>query len=195
MAFVGFVSRIIVGVVFLTAAVGKSGNSAAFAHTLYRLGLREHLATVAVWVIIAYEAILGVLCLLGLLPLMAIIMALCLLILFLAVSSRAMLLHQQVRCNCFGASRSLLGGYTLLQASLLLLPVAGYFLSTMWSVAVWWPNTLEMVISSLSLVFGAIVVARWLLMARTIRDLVLSRKQRDRDAAFGHVREFVTGTQ
>jgi uncharacterized membrane protein YphA (DoxX/SURF4 family) len=195
MAFVGFVSRVIFGVVFFTAAVRKSSNSAAFAHTIYRIGLGEDLSTVAAWIIIVYEALLGVLFLLGLVPLIAIIMALCLLILFLGVSLRAMLLHQQVRCNCFGASRSLLGGFTLLQASLLLLPVGGYYLNTFFSAAIWWPSALEMVVSSLSLVLGGILVARWLLMARTIRDLALSRKQSDRDAADGRAQGFVSGTQ
>ncbi len=180
MIFIGFISRILFGIIFLIAAVRKAGNITVFAQTIYMIGFKEKLSRGISWLIVVYEAILGVLFLLGAFPFLAILLALMLLILFITVSIRAMLLHQKVRCNCFGRSESLLGAYTLRQATLLLLPVGSYYLSTFFGTSPWWPTSPEMIISSLSLVAGLLLLARWLLMAQAIVNLARSRQQSDK---------------
>lgn len=177
MVYVEFATRILLAAVFLAAALSKARNPSSLAKTIYRIGIHSHLTMAAAWGVIAYEALLGVLCALGVVPPIATLAALALLILFAGVSLRAMKRQQLIPCNCFGASDTALGPATLARAALLLLVVGLYYLSFRAAARIWWPTSIGLAISSSSLVIAAILCGRWLLMVKNIGALVHDRRQ------------------
>jgi uncharacterized membrane protein YphA (DoxX/SURF4 family) len=133
MLYLGFISRILFAIVILTASLSKVRDAAAFAKTIRRLGITRSLAPAVAWLGILYEAALGILFTFGILSTISIVAALLLLILFAIVSIRSLILHEKIRCNCFGEASSFLGKQTLLRAILLFIPVSIYhYVCTFW---------------------------------------------------------------
>jgi len=154
----------------------KIRNLAAFKKTIYRLGLPSGLVPAVAWLNILYETILGGLFFWGVFPLFASIAALLLLLVFIGVSIIVMVRHQKIACNCFGQSESPLGYETLIRAMVLIVPVIVYYLSSLTARSTWWPTTIDLALSLLSLVIGIILLTRWLLEGKSI--LTLARNSR-----------------
>jgi uncharacterized membrane protein YphA (DoxX/SURF4 family) len=177
MLYLGFISRILFAIVILTASLSKVRDAAAFAKTIRRLGITRSLAPAVAWLGILYEAALGILFTFGILSTISIVAALLLLILFAIVSIRSLILHEKIRCNCFGEASSFLGKQTLLRAILLFIPVSIYYLSTFFTNSAWWPTGLNTIIPLVSIAIAAILLTKWLLMARFLVSLVFERRQ------------------
>lgn len=195
MTYLGFISRILFAIVFLTASIAKSRDAAPFIKTIRRLGVTKGFAPVVAWLIITYEAALGILFIFGIFPTISTIAALMLLILFAVVSIRALVLRQQIRCNCFGEATSLLGKQTLLRAILLLIPVSIYYLSTFFAASVWWPSTLNTIIPLMSIAVAAILLTKWLLMARSLAALAFERRQEEEKIAHSRAQRLLQNVQ
>jgi uncharacterized membrane protein YphA (DoxX/SURF4 family) len=177
MTYLIFISRMLLALVFIASAAGKTRNPGALQDTIRKIGFPSRLAQIAGPLVIGYEAILAVLFALGIFPQIASVGAVVLLFVFIIISLSASRSQQMIPCNCFGVSVTPLGKQTLARAFLLLLPSAIYALSTWRSPAVWWPTTLEIALPLVSLIMGAILLARWLLAARTIATYVVERRQ------------------
>lgn len=178
-----FITRVLLAVVFLTAAVGKSRFPAAFQETIQRIGFRKSLAPLIGWLVIIWEAMLGVLFFLGILPLLAVIAAFSLLLLFMSVSILAIRQREQIPCNCFGRSVSPLGYQTILRALILVVPVLLYYLSTLSTPSDWWPTTFDTALILLSLTVALILLTRWVLAARSIMKLAHDLRRSSEEAA------------
>ncbi|HJT59130.1 MAG TPA: MauE/DoxX family redox-associated membrane protein [Ktedonobacteraceae bacterium] len=176
MTYVAFVSRILFASVFLVAAFGKARNPAAFARTIRLLGVWSGPSRVIAWLIIVYEAALGVLYVSGIFPLIATIAALLLLALFAGVSISAIVSRQKIPCNCFGEANSSLGNQTLVRSILLAVPVSVYYLGTLSEKSTWWPTTIDTTITLLSLVIAVILLARWLFVVENLVALMHDRR-------------------
>lgn len=195
MMYLGFISRILFAIVFLTASIAKSRDAAAFAKTIRHLGVTKGLAPVVAWLIIMYEAALGILLTFGIFPTISTIAALMLLILFAAVSMRALVLRQHIRCNCFGRATSLLGRQTLLRTTLLIIPVSIYYLSTFSTDSLWWPTRLDTIIPLMSIAVAAILLTRWQLIARPLAALAFERKQDEEKVAHSRAQRLLENAQ
>ncbi len=194
MIYVGFASRLLLAIIFWTAATGKIGERAAFARTLRQLGIPPRLVPTTTWLVVIYEAALGLLFALGAWPAIALTAAIALLVVFASVSIIAMKARATIPCHCFGKSSTPLGSTTLLRSGLLLLPIGLYYLSYRLGTAPWWPTSLSTAITTASLAIAALLFARWLLAARTIMELVAARRDSLRhDLADQAYKEHVRG--
>ena len=187
MAYIGFVARLLLALVFGAAAVGKSRNPPAFKRTVRRIGIANDIVSVVAWLIITSEAIFGGLFFLGIFPFFAIIASLLLLLVFIVVSIIAMNRHQKIPCTCFGQSESPLGYQTIVRAMLLVIPIAAYYISTFTVHFTWWPLTFDTTISLLSLVIAIILLTNWLLTVRSIVTLIHSHKPNDGERVLQNV--------
>jgi len=176
MIYAGFVSRLLLAIVFWTAAIGKISEQGAFAGTLRQLGIPPRLSRQTTWLVVIYEAALGLLFALGAWPEIADGAAIALLVVFVGLSISAMMTHATIPCHCFGKSSTHLGSATLSRAALLVLPVGLYYLSYHLGAASWWPTSLSTAITTASLAIAALLFARWLLAARVVKDLVTERR-------------------
>lgn len=195
MIYLGFVSRILFAIIFLTASITKSHDAAAFAKTIRQLGVTKGLAPIVAWLIITYEAVLGLLFTFGIFPTLSTIAALMLLILFAVVSIRALILRQRIKCNCFGRVTSLLGKQTLLRSVLLIIPVSIYYLSTFYTDSLWWPSTLDTIIPLVSISVAAILLTRWLLIARPLAAFAFERRQDEERVAHFRAQRLLENAQ
>jgi hypothetical protein len=181
MIYIGFVSRMLLALIFLAAAGGKSTTPGSLSKTIRAIGIPSVLAPLATWLVLACEGILGVLFALGAFPVVTSIAAALLLLIFIGISIQVTLSHRTIPCNCFGKSDTSLGAGTLLRAFLLLLTVSTYALSIPASTSAWWPTTLESVVSLSTCVIGALLLGRWLLIAKGLTTLVIERHHWDQD--------------
>jgi len=182
-------------VVFLTASITKCRDAAAFAKTIRRIGVTRGFAPTVAWLIIAYEAAVGILFASGIFSVISTIAALVLLILFAVVSIRALILRQKIRCNCFGESASFLGKETLLRAILLLVPVGFYYLSTFFTSSLWWPTTLSTIVPLVSIAVATILLTEWLLMARSLAVFAFERRQDEEKVAHSRAQRLLQNAQ
>ena len=163
MIYAGFVARMLLAVVFLTAALGKARYHADFQQTLQRLGFARLIAPMITWVIILYETSLAMLFVTGRFTLIVTVATACFVLGCVGVSLYAFALRQQIPCRCFGKSSSPLGVQTIAHALLLVLPAGIYFLSSLWTRNSWWPSDMETLVVLASLTLAGILLASWLL--------------------------------
>jgi len=188
MAYIEFGTRILLAAVFLAAAVSKARSPASLAETIRRIGVDSRLTMATAWGVIAYEAALGLLFALGVVPMITALAALALLVIFACVSLIAMKSRRTIPCNCFGASDTPLGAATLARSALLLLAIVLYYLGFRFVGLIWWPTSVDVAVSASSLAVAAALFGRWLLVIRDIAALVRDRHQRDtNDDARGDV--------
>ncbi len=145
--------------------------------------------------VIVYETILVVLFVSGILPLLAVLGAFCLLALFAGISIRAASLSQDIPCACFGETGTRLGKQTLLRSILLAIPVLVYYFTAHSMNASWWPTSLEALIGLLSLTLAALLLTRWLLIVKTLTTLIRQRQTSERDLADDQVEAILTRLQ
>jgi uncharacterized membrane protein YphA (DoxX/SURF4 family) len=178
-----FGARVFFALIFLVAALRKAQQPAAFLQTIRSLGFPRRLSSGIAWLVIAYEAGLGVLFLAGIVPGPAAIAALVLLAAFTGVSVFAIRSSRAIPCACFGEADTPLGSQTLWRSVLLVVPVVLYYLGTRGMATAWWPTDLDTWTDLLSLVLAALLLSRWFLAARGIRVLMQERKRGEQELA------------
>jgi uncharacterized membrane protein YphA (DoxX/SURF4 family) len=183
--YLSFGARVFFALIFLVAALRKGLQPAAFIQTIRSLGFPRRLSPGIAWMVIAYEAVLGLLFLAGFLPGIALIAALLLLAAFAGVSLFALRSAQLIPCACFGEADTPLGKHTLWRALLLAVPVVLYYLGTRETATAWWPAGLDTWVSLLTLVLASLLLVRWLLAVTNIRTLMQERKRGEQELA-GH---------
>jgi uncharacterized membrane protein YphA (DoxX/SURF4 family) len=179
MTVAAFVARVIVGLVFLVAAVAKARSIDPFVRSIRDVtalaGARtgRTAATGLATTIVALELTLAVLLLTGALPLPASVGGLGLVGLFVFVSVLALVRRREVECNCFGPSATTLGRETLFRAALLAIPLGLYAVAGRSS----WPHGTADWLSSLALVTGGGLLLYWAIRMPTLVGLVRVRKR------------------
>src|SRR5581483_11568977 len=138
--YLSFGARVFFALIFLVAALRKGSQPAAFIQTIRSLGFPRRLSPGVAWMVITYEAVLGLLFLAGFLPGIAVIAALVLLAAFAGVSLFTLRSAQLIPCACFGEADTPLGKHTLWRSLILAVPVVLYYLGTRETATAWWPD-------------------------------------------------------
>src|SRR5437879_5586634 len=107
MEYVSFILRSSLALLFLLAAAGKATNIAGFSRTLEAIAVPGRLIKPVTAALIAAELVAGIslLVLTGRLAFVAVVLASLLLILFGAVSIRALGRAEEIPCSCFGRTQ------------------------------------------------------------------------------------------
>lgn len=176
MADLGMICRLVLAVVFGTAAISKLGNFSSFVRTVLRIGMPARLAAAFACIVIVCEALVSLLCLSPVPRVAAGVAALALVSVFTLVSVRELTLQRSIPCNCFGQGTGTLGWHSLNRSLLLLVPAGVLAFSavfhgqeTTWSADV--PTALMAVSASL----GVILLGRWIVVAPTAIGLTRDR--------------------
>jgi uncharacterized membrane protein YphA (DoxX/SURF4 family) len=179
MTVAAFVARVIVGLVFLVAAVAKARSIDPFVRSIRECaalaGVRtgRTAARGLAAAIVVLELSLAVLLLTGALPLPASVGGLGLVGLFVFVSVLALVRRREVECNCFGPSATTLGRETLFRATLLAIPLGLYAVAG----RSLWPHGHVDWISSLALVTGGGLLLYWAIRTTSLTSLVRERRR------------------
>jgi len=188
MVYIGFVSRILLAIIFFIAAFGKTRHHAAFQLTLQHLSIGRSISPILTWIVIFYELVLAILFIMEMFVQVAMVMFSCFVLVGICISLYALILRQKIPCHCFGKSSSPLGLATITRLFLLVLPAGMYLLSTLSIRTVWWPSDVAMVVSLASLILAFILLAHWLFNISSIFILIRDRKNRENSQHdHGHV--------
>lgn len=169
----------VVGLVFLVAAVAKARSLDPFARSIREVAALAGVRTgrtagrILGAAVVVLELVLAALLLTGAVPLPASLGGLGLLGLFASVSVLALVRSREIECNCFGPSGTRLGEETLLRAALLALPLGLYAAAGRSSR----PDGHVDWISSLALVVGGGLLLCWAIRTPSLVDLVRERRR------------------
>lgn len=179
MTVAAFVARMIVGLVFVVAAVAKGRSIDPFVRSVREVAALAGVRTdrtagrVLAASTVALELSLALLLLTGALPLLASVGGLGLVGGFACVSGLALVRDREIECNCFGPSATKLGKGTLVRAALLAIPLGLYATAGRSS----WPHGYVDWTSSLALVAGGGLLLCWAIRTPSLVGLVRERKR------------------
>lgn len=160
-------ARLVLGVVFVTSAIGKLRVFDSFVDTVEALRCPRPFAKASAATLIVCEAGTGVLLVIGMLPRLAAAAAFMLVVLFAGVSVQVLVRGEKIACHCFGPSERNLGRDTLATSVMLAVPAVTYVCTLgatrpLSSV----PPLAVLVFATLTC--GSILIGRWVLLAPTI---------------------------
>lgn len=156
--------RVVIGLVFLLAVVGKLRGRVeltAFAESLGSFGLRSaRLRSALATSVITVEAVTVVL--LAVAPRLGLGLAAAMLVAFTAAVATAKATGREVRCRCFGADGGLMGRTHLIRNGVLIvIALAGLAAAAATSAAVTTPHLGLLAATVSAAVLGAVALAHW----------------------------------
>lgn len=184
---VELVLRVVLALIFGAAAVGKAIRFAYARRTVADvceqvLGttLSSRTARGLTVLLITYEFVLGLLFLTGIAALLAAVSALILTFAFGLVSLMAVRTALRIECNCFGAGETMLGWQTLGRATLLGTCSVAYLAAGL--IEPHRTYSLDAWASATGVALAAILLVRWMLALKALKDLVSQRRTAERQA-------------
>lgn len=180
--FAGFAIRIALASLFAASALAKALNMPAFSDTVGFFITNRSYAVVAAWIVCLVEAAIALALLFDGSFLAASVATLAMAILFAGVSLDVLKRHIHVSCMCFGKNGGQIGVSTLMRAIVLALAASALVLMTMRGEDVSGPQDLISWMSLTTTIVGALILARWILLAPEIRAAFVSRRKAYIDA-------------
>ncbi len=174
MADVVIAARLVLALVFATAALAKLRDLDAVAGTIRGLGFGRHTARALAPLLVASEALAAFFVLSGVSPLLAAALVGILLAAFTAAALTALAGGRTVQCSCFGADSGVLGMSTMVRCALLAVPAGVSAL----------PVTADGVSSDRlaattlvgALALGSLLAGKWLLALPILARLMRERR-------------------